>query len=157
MAGRQQVCVTLDEHDAGPAALLFEPDQMLVKRIVPGGPSVAQSVRCEFGIEAGTSQRARPARLDLPTIAPLAINVGVSLRTEKHRTLAMRQIGERGDHARRQLCIPPLASLRAPEDRASTDEINVTPIELHRLGHTGPCSDQKSEQRPQMRSGSSDQ
>ena len=74
LAGRQQVRVALDKRYARPAALLFEPEQIAVERIVPAGPSVAQIVRCEFGIEAGTSQRARPARLDLPTIAALAIN-----------------------------------------------------------------------------------
>src|SRR5690348_7382061 len=96
MARRQQVRIAGDERDRRPAAVLLQSDQILVERIVPARPGVAQIVRRERGIEAGTPQRSLPGGLDLPAIAALAIDIGLAMRTEEHRAVAMWQIGKRG-------------------------------------------------------------
>ena len=143
--------ITLDECDTRPAPLFFEPDQILVKRIVPTGPSVPQIVRGKFGVEAGTASSARPGGLDLPAIAALAIDIGTSVRTKEYRPLAMAEIGERRNSPRRQLRDTPLAAFGVPEDRPGAREIDIPPVELHRLGHAGPGADEKRDQRPQVR------
>jgi len=131
MPAQQQVRVALDERHARPATFDFERQQVALQRVVPAGPGVAQIVRRQLGIELGAAHRPAPSALDLAAIGAAVVGVGAARRQE-HRTMAMRQVGQRRDDAGRQGGIASLAAFGSvgPEDRAGADQVDIAPVEV---------------------------
>src|SRR5260370_40556041 len=106
-----------------------------MKGVMPGGPRVPQVVRHEIGVKLGWPKCATPRCFDLTPFAPPAIDVGrASLRSRRlpaeDRPLALREVGQYGNGARRQRCDAPSTTLFAPEDDPSADKVNIAPEKL---------------------------
>jgi len=99
--GRHQVRVSFDQIEARPSAIGFQLQRVFVDRVVPGCPCVSAGVRCELGVEPDTPQRGCECSPDMAAALATAVAIWLSVGTAEHRTLTVRQIGERDNDARR--------------------------------------------------------
>src|SRR5215831_786356 len=109
---------------------------------MPGSPGVTKHMRRKHGIETGTLDRYRPCPFELPAGPERSISVSSAAMAE-YAPFSMWQLGQRGDHTRRQLNVPPLARFRLPEDRTAAQKVDILPFQRERLAR--PCAGAKQE------------
>ena len=100
MASRKEMRIAFDQLDRRPTAVLFEPEEILMKCVVPASPGVPEIMGGQVWAQSAPSDGSTPSGLYLAATLPPGGVIRFTSRGSKHWTFVVWQISQLGNRTR---------------------------------------------------------